>query len=135
MSFALFIVGAVLLIASVRNTQGALFNLLQGDFVGPNNFIYWFTAILLIGFVGYIPKLKPISVAMLTLVVIVLVLKRGQSSNLAGGGLFQQLTTAIGSTQAVSAAGLPASAGAAPSGGYLAPLPVTPGILPQQGAA
>ena len=61
MPFALLIIGLVLLIASVRNTTSGptgLFALVQGEFTGPNNFLYWMTAILVIGFVGYIPKLS-----------------------------------------------------------------------------
>lgn len=123
MSFTLFIVGAVLLVASVRNTQDELFSLVKSDFTGPNNFIFWFLSILVIGAVGYIPKLKPISVGFLTLVILVLVLKRGNPSDLSSGGLFQKFITAINSTTAVSAAGAPAGAGAAPGGGFLAPLP------------
>lgn len=115
MSFALFIVGAVLLIASIKNSQDNLFALVHGDFVGQNNFLYWFLSILIIGAVGYIPKLKPLSIAFLTLVILVLVLTRG--------GLFDKFATAIGSTQAVVAAGAAPGSGAAPGGGYLAPLP------------
>lgn len=104
MPFALVIIGVVLLIAAVRGTTGdsgsqkGLFTLVKGDFSGPNNFIYWFVAILIIGMIGYIPDLKKLSVAFLTLVIVVLFLSRG--------GFFQQFTSALGSTQtgAVSSA-------------------------------
>ena len=72
MPYALLIAGAVLVTASVRNKQSDLFRLLKGDFTGPNNFVFWFLAILAIGAIGYIPKLKPISQGFLVLVVIVL---------------------------------------------------------------
>lgn len=106
MPFALVIVGTVLLIASIKNTYGqttpaggpGLGALLTNDFTGQNNFVFWFAAILIIGAVGYIPKLKPISNAFLILVVIVLVLKRGNPSGV-GGGFFQQFTTGLQSTQ------------------------------------
>lgn len=106
MPFALLIIGIVLLIAAVRNTYGAtnavtggpgLGALLQNDFTGSNNFVYWVVAILIIGALGYIPKLKPLSVALLTLVIIVLLISKGNPSN-TGGGFFQQLTTALGTT-------------------------------------
>lgn len=104
MPFALLIIGVWLLIAGVRNTAGpasqpgTLFYLLQNDFTGPNNFAYWFIAIILIGAIGYIPKLKPISTAFLTLVVVVLFLKRGDSNGV-GGGFFSQFLAGIGQTQ------------------------------------
>jgi hypothetical protein len=97
MPFALLLVGLVLLISGVKNTQDTLFATVKGDFVGQDNFIYWFVAILIIGAVGYIPKLKPISTAFLALVIVVLFLKKGSSNGL-GGGFFAQATSALGST-------------------------------------
>lgn len=94
MPFVLLIAGTVLLVAAVRNTQDNLFSLIKGDFTGPNNFIFWFIAILAIGAVGYIPKAKPISTAFLVLVVLVLVLTRGNPNN-AGGGFFAQFSSQI----------------------------------------
>ena len=114
MAFVLLIIGAVLLTAAVRDTQDSLFSLAQGEFTGTNNFIYWFAAIFLIGAIGYIPKLKPISVGFLTLVIIVLALKAGNPSN-TGGGFFAELTAALNTTTtaapapASSAPGVPAS--------------------------
>lgn len=94
MPFALLIIGIVLLVAGVRGTQSTLFGLLQGDFTGQNNFFYWFAAIVIIGMIGYIPKLKPISTAFLVLVVMVLFLSKGNPQG-SGGGLFTQLTSAL----------------------------------------
>ena len=101
MPFLLIIAGAFLLISSARNTQSQLFTLLAGDFTGSNNFIYWAVSILIIGAVGYIPKLKPISVGFMTLVIIVLFLKRGNPTGI-GGGFFSQFTQGLGSTQAAT---------------------------------
>jgi hypothetical protein len=100
MPFVLLIVGLTLLVASVRNTQGDLFDLVQKDFTGQNNFIFWLVSILVIGAVGYIPRLKPLSTAFLTLVVIVLFLSKG-NPKLKGGGFFAQATAGLGSTTAV----------------------------------
>jgi hypothetical protein len=97
MPFALLIIGAVLLISAVKGTQEDLFALVRGDFTGPQNFIYWMVAILLIGGLGYIPKIKPISVAFLSLVVLVLFLARGDPTK-AGGGFFEKFTAGIGSS-------------------------------------
>jgi hypothetical protein len=102
MPFALLLVGFVLLISGVKNTQDTLFSTVKGDFTGHDNFIYWFVAILIIGAVGYIPKLKPISTAFLALVIIVLFLKKGSPTGV-GGGLFAQLNSALGSTATATA--------------------------------
>lgn len=94
MPFALLIIGVVLLVAGVRGTQDTLFGLLKGDFTGNSNFFYWFAAIVIIGMIGYIPKLKPISNAFLILIVMVLFLSKGKPNG-SGGGLFSQLTSAL----------------------------------------
>jgi len=101
MPFALLLVGLVLLISGVKNTQDTLFSTVKGDFTGTDNFIYWFVAIIIIGAVGYIPKLKPVSTAFLALVIVVLFLKKGNSTGL-GGGFFAQATAALGSTATVT---------------------------------
>ena len=77
MPFVLLVAGVVLVVAAVRNTQQELFYLMARDFTGQHNFIYWFLSILIIGAVGYIPKMKPISDGFLILVILVLFLKKG----------------------------------------------------------
>jgi hypothetical protein len=99
MPFALLIVGIALIVSAVRNTHYDLFNLVRGDFTGPNNFAFWVISILIIGSVGYIPKLKPVSAAFLSLVIIVLFLTKGNPSK-AGGGFFEKFTAGIGATVA-----------------------------------
>lgn len=74
MPFALLIVGIVLVVAAVRNSQNDLFTLLKGDFTGQNNFIYWMLAILLVGALGYIPSMTKLSRAFLVLILVVLFL-------------------------------------------------------------
>jgi hypothetical protein len=105
MPFALLIIGAVLLISAARGTVQTgpnggpgLFTLLESDFTGQDNFIFWFVAILIIGAVGYIQKLRPFSVALLALVIIVLFLKKG-------AGFLPQLASAIGTTQNATPSG------------------------------
>jgi hypothetical protein len=104
MPFVLLIAGAVLLTSAVRNTQDDLFSLVKGDFTGQQNFIYWFLAIFTIGAIGYIPKAKPISTSFLVLVVLVLVLTRG-NPNGKGGGFFAQFTNQIQTAQVQTAPG------------------------------
>lgn len=72
MPFALVIIGLALLVSGVRNTQGDLFELVKGDFSGSGNFVFWTVSILIIGSVGYIPRLKPVANSFLILVIVVL---------------------------------------------------------------
>lgn len=92
MPFVLIVAGVVLLIATIRNTQQQLFLLLANDFTGKDNFIYWFISILIIGAIGYIPKLKPISDGFLVLVILVLFLRKGT-------GFFDMFQKQVGTTQ------------------------------------
>src|SRR3954454_18349239 len=91
MALALLFAGAVLLIAAVRNRQGDLFGLVQSDLTGSENFFQWALAIVVIGAIGYIPKLKSFSVALLALVLVSIFLRKGK-------GFFSQLATAVNAT-------------------------------------
>lgn len=80
MPFALLIVGVVLIVAAVRDTTDVLFTLVKGDFTGSNGktpITYWMASILLIGAIGYIKPLQPLSRIFLVLLVVVLVLSHG----------------------------------------------------------
>jgi hypothetical protein len=135
MPFVLVIIGTVLLVASVKNTYGlttpagtpGLGALLINDFTGANNFVFWFAAILIIGAIGYIDKLKPISNAFLFLVIIVLFLKQGNPSGI-GGGFFSQFTSALQSTTQVTPGTTAAQAAASPTGGLAGILNTIPTI-------
>lgn len=94
MPFLFIVAGLVLTIAAGRGTQDDLISLLKTDFTGKNNFVYWLFSILIIGAVGYIDALRPVSRAFMVLVIIVLFLKNG--------GVFSQFTSAIGGTQTAS---------------------------------
>jgi hypothetical protein len=109
MAYFFIILGVVLVIAAARDTQGDLFTLLQGDLIpnsgtsvsangsvtntfklpGTNsaNFFYWIIAIGLIGAVGYVDDLKPISNGFLALVIVVLLLDNR--------GFFTQFSAAL----------------------------------------
>jgi len=62
--------GIVLIVAAVRNSQGALFTALQLD---VPKFVIWAAAIIAVGAIGAIPGLKPASRWLLALVVLVLI--------------------------------------------------------------
>lgn len=104
MPYLFLIIGLVMVTASVRDTigdwkdasgqsQAGLLTLLHDDLTGKNNFAYWILAILLVGAIGYIRPLQPVSRAFLVLVVIVLVL-----SNQGVFEQFQQAFTGISGT-------------------------------------
>jgi hypothetical protein len=97
MSFALLIIGAVLLTAAVRNTQDDLFHLVKGDFSGPSNFWYWLGVFIVLGAVGYIRPLKPISDTFLVLLIVVIFLSKG--------GFFAKFSAGIASTTTGGAGG------------------------------
>jgi hypothetical protein len=100
------ILGLVLVDVAVRGTyqnaggvsasdgQG-LIPLLKNDFEPgtKGNFLAWFAAILIIGMVGYIPQLKPISNLMLALVIVVLFLAPNNATG--SGGFFAQLEQTV----------------------------------------
>lgn len=101
MPYALLLIGAVLLVAGIRNTYAQLWALVEGDFTSQGGFLAWVAAIGVIGALGYVPKLKPLSIALLTLILIVLVISHN--------GVFAQLQQFITSGGGASAAPNPAT--------------------------
>jgi len=90
MPFALIFVGIVMTVAGVRGTEQQLFKLLKGDFTGQNSYLYWVLAIMVVGALGYIPSLRPVSRAFLALIIVVLFLH-------SGSGFFTKFQSAIAS--------------------------------------
>lgn len=91
MPFVFLIIGIVLVIAGVRDKSADLYTLIKGDFTGANNYLYWMVSILIIGAIGYIEVLKPVSRAFMVLVIIVLFI----SANKQGVGFFKQFQNAL----------------------------------------
>jgi len=98
MAFALIIIGLVMVVSAVRNTQGCLVQVVQQDFTGQANFLYWVAAILILGAIGYSDTLRPLSDGLLIVILLALFLTRGRQ------GLFTNLTQALGSSGSVSGA-------------------------------
>lgn len=93
MPFAFLIIGALFVTAGIRGTDEQLFTLIKGDFSsqsGKPSFIGWLFAILLIGGLGYIELIKPVSRAFLFLILIILFLSNG--------GFFQKFVQGIESS-------------------------------------
>ena len=95
MPFILVLFGILFVVAGVRGTWRDFLNLLKGDFVGANNFLFWLVAIVAIGSLGYIPRVRPISDALLVLVILVIFL--------AHKGFFGQFQGVIKSTEVAPA--------------------------------
>lgn len=83
--------GLILILTGVKGDPSKLWELVQGDFVGPNNFVYWLISLLVIGGLGYVPQLKNLSRLFIVLIVIVLLLDNK--------GFFAQLQAFINSSQ------------------------------------
>lgn len=88
MPFALLALGILFLVVSIQGTQAGLFSLLKSEFVGTNSFIPWIAAILILGLLGYIKPIRPITHAFIALIFIVLVLANGT-------GFFSRFNSAI----------------------------------------
>lgn len=117
MALGLIFVGALLLISAVRNQQGSLFSLVKQDLTGTGSFLEWALALLLVGAVGFIPKARPLSIALLALVLLGIVLK-------SGGGFFSQLSSAVSGASGQSATSS-ATATAAATASTATAVPVT----------
>lgn len=72
MPFILIGIGVLLVVLAVKGTQRKFLALLVGDFTGKGNFIYWVISILVVGALGYIPRLKVLSDSFLFLILLVL---------------------------------------------------------------
>lgn len=94
MPLGFLIIGAILAVSALRNTQRDLGALVAGDFTGSGNFGYWIAALAIVGGLGYIPTFQGPSRALLGLMVIVLLLSNR--------GFFAQLNASL-------SAGAPAS--------------------------
>jgi hypothetical protein len=104
MPFVLIVIGIVLLVTAIQGTTSQLGTMLSQDIFGggttTGSFVFWIVAIVGIGAVGYVPRLKPFSDAFLILVIIVLFL--------ANGGVFAKIGPAL---QGISSASTNAGTG------------------------
>jgi hypothetical protein len=82
MPYILLIVGIVLFLSALRGTHKELGNLLVED-IFDRQFMAWLTIIFGLGFAGYIKELRPLSIAFMSLVLVVYIMSQR--------GVFQQL--------------------------------------------
>lgn len=77
MPLVILIIGLMLFVSGMRNTQDEFLNLIKSDFTGgqnSNGFLSWMLAIAAIVGIGYYKPVRPISDAFLLLVIIILFL-------------------------------------------------------------
>jgi flagellar biosynthesis component FlhA len=110
MAALLILIGAVLLVSAVRNTEGDLGNALVQDVPG---FLKWALAIVAVGALGWVPGMRTISRWLLALVLLVIVLKNYTK-------LFQGFTS-------LETPPAPSQAAASPASAYVAN-PAAPNI-------
>jgi hypothetical protein len=84
MPFAFVLIGLALVITSAQDTYVQLGKQLKADFTGKNSFLVWALAFMMVGVIGYVEKLRPISTAFMALILMVLLLRNGN--------FFQQLS-------------------------------------------
>lgn len=108
MAFILILIGAVVLVAGVRDTQDNLWQLVKGDFSGPGNFVYWFIAILVVGSLGYVERMRTFANTFLALIIIAMFLSNK--------GFFEKFTQQIGATDTTQASSSGASTSSAITG-------------------
>lgn len=70
MPFVLIAIAVLLIVVGFNGCYSQFFQLLKGDFTGSQSFFIWIGALLVIGFVGYIPKMKGLSEGFLLLVLL-----------------------------------------------------------------
>ena len=99
MPFLLVMIGAVLLVAAIRNTQGDLATALETDVPG---FLVWGLALGAVGALGYVPGMKQVSRGLLALVLVVLVLQN--YTKLFAGLSLQSITGTAAGTPATDPA-------------------------------
>ena len=95
--------GVVLLLTGTMGNISQLWQLVKGDFSGPNNFTYWLVAMIVLGGLGYIQTFHNLSRLFMVLVLLVMLVKNR--------GFFTQLQNFINSSSTPATA-QPSTSGA-----------------------
>lgn len=86
------VAGTMFLLAGVQGNAAKLLALIEGDFHGSNNFVYWFLSIVILGSLGYVDAMRGFSRAVLALVLIVLILSEDKAGT---GGFIAEFQSAV----------------------------------------
>jgi len=112
MPFALTFLGLMLIITGFQDTYKQAGSLVRSDFSGPNNFLFWLVAILIVGSLGYIKGLETFSKTFMALLLIGIVVTQYKNNN----NIFNVVANLLsGSTGAVDAIGTPLQGGGSSS--------------------
>lgn len=96
------LIGVILIVSAIRNSQGALFAALSEDVPG---YVVWGAAIFAVGAVGWVPGLKPVARGLLALIILVIILNNYENI-IAGFKSANSPVGAAGSSGGSSAGGL-----------------------------
>ena len=77
MPLVVAIVAAAMITIGLRGQSGAATTLLASELIGPNSFIQWFLAIVILGMIGYWRPARPVADGLLGLVLLGLFLSKG----------------------------------------------------------
>lgn len=108
MGIVFLMVGIVAVAIGVRGQAGAAGKLLASEFTGPNSYVQWLAAILILGAIGIWKPARPAANGMIGLVILAIFIRRGQ-------GFFDQLNSAITSASAAPRQTVASASGSQPS--------------------
>lgn len=91
MPLVFLLIGLAVLSIGLRGRAGDAMVLLSSELTGPQSFVQWFLAIMILGVIGYWRPARPVADAMLGLVLVALFVNKGQ-------GFFANLETAFKNT-------------------------------------
>lgn len=108
----------LLVITGFQDTYKQFGAQVQGDFTGPNNFLYWMLAIIIAGSIGYVKSLQGFSRAFMGLIILAIFLSQN-TGTAQGITFFKNLVTGLnqGSTTPVNPVGDALQGGAGASSG------------------
>lgn len=112
MPFAMLLIGALLIVAGIRNQLSPLGALLAKDFSGKGNFLYWIAGIGAVGAIGEYAPMKNASRLFLVLIILSMVI--------ADKGFFAQLQSALADITTPAPASEASVGAATPDAGTLA---------------
>lgn len=97
MPYILLLFGVPMFVSGVKGTEKDLWSLVVGDFTGSGSFLFWVASIAVVGGAGYIKPLRPLSVAFMSLLLLVLFIKNK--------GVVSQLQSFVNNQAPVAATG------------------------------
>lgn len=75
MPLVFLIVGVMFIVLARNGTQGDFEQLLKSEFTGAQSFLVWVSALVILGLIGFFRPVRPITDAMIGLIVLVLILQ------------------------------------------------------------